>query len=59
MPAISGEGKGSGEDPPMGSREGLPGVWGSERLEGGGGNLEALPVPVTCGCQWSDAPYSR
>jgi len=33
----------------MRSREGLTGVWGAERIEGGGGNREALSGPVTCG----------
>ena len=42
------------------SREGLPGVWGAERIEGGGGDGEALPGPVTCGvCHRSAASYNR
>ena len=27
------------------SREGLPGVWGAERIEGGGGNWGGPPRP--------------
>jgi hypothetical protein len=28
-----------------GSREGLPGVWGAERIDGGGGNWGGPPRP--------------
>jgi hypothetical protein len=31
------------------SREGLPGVWGAERIEGGGGNWGGPPQPPACG----------
>ena len=45
----------------VGSREGLPGVWGAERSDGGGGNWGGPPWSgdlrvVVVG---SDAPYNR
>ena len=43
-----------------GSREGLPGVWGAERIEGGGGNWGGPPRPggLRC-CRRSVASYNR
>jgi hypothetical protein len=43
------------------SREGLPGVWGAERIEGGGGNWGGPPRPGSlrvCCCR-SVASYNR
>jgi len=42
-----------------GSREGLPGVWGSERSDGGGGNWGDPPRPGDLRiCRRSDVPYN-
>jgi hypothetical protein len=43
-----------------GSREGLPGVRGSERSESGGGNWRGPPRPGGLRvCHWSGVPYNR
>src|SRR6185437_16052237 len=41
------------------SREGLPGVRGAERSDGGGGNWGGPPRPGGCGEHRSEAPYNR
>jgi len=42
------------------SREGLPGVWGAERIEGGGGNWGGPPRPGDLRvCHRSVASYNR
>ena len=41
------------------SREELPGVEGSERSEGDGGNWGGRPRPGDCGDHRSVAPYNR
>jgi hypothetical protein len=42
------------------SREGLPGLWGTERIEGGGGDWGGIPGSVTCEyCHRNVASYSR
>ncbi len=43
-----------------GSREGLPGVWGSERSDGDGGNWGGPPRSGDLRmCRRSDVPYNR
>ncbi|WP_228646407.1 hypothetical protein, partial [Microtetraspora sp. AC03309] len=42
---VDSEGHGRGEEPGNCSRQGLPGVWGAERIDSGGGNWGGPPRP--------------